>query len=690
MPLLGPPDVEKLKAKRDVKGLIKALGYEKASTVRMAAARVLGEIGDARAVKPLTGALGDTNYKVRETAAYALAQISAPAVGSLITALGDRDRDVRQVAAHVLTQIGPPAVEPLIAALEDDDWNVRWAAIEALGRIGDARSVGPLITVLGNLPSHQRETAAEALGRIGDARAVEPLIAALKDVDVRQAAAGALDDIGWQPGQDADGAVYWIAKAQWDKCVAIGAPAVQPLTAVLKDKDDEVRWAAAKALLQIGDTRAVGPLIAALQDSDCSVREAAVDALGQIGGARAIEHLVAALKDEDGDVRQAAAHALAQIGAPAVEPLIALYKKTDFRVPAVKALGQIGGTRAVEFLVAALKDKDIDVRRAATEALGRIGTPATEPLLAALKDVDVRQAAAGALDDIGWQPDQDVDGAVYWIAKARWDKCIAIGAPAVQPLTAALEDKGHQVRQAAAKALLQIGDAQAVEPLIAALQDSDRGVREAAVDALGQIGDARAVESLVYILKDKDAWMRKQAANALYMLMDARAVEPLAAALHDRDQGVREAAAEALGPIGDTRAVVPLITALKDRDGKVRLAAARALDELGWQPDNGEAAAAYWVVHEQWDKCVGIGAPAVEPLITVLLRDVGWTARRDAAAALVKVYETATLTTDQRQRILEQRHTIQRTHEDHMDIDLCYRHPHEDHNDVGIGVEFPL
>jgi len=29
MPLFGPPNVEKLKAKRDVKGLIKALGYQK-------------------------------------------------------------------------------------------------------------------------------------------------------------------------------------------------------------------------------------------------------------------------------------------------------------------------------------------------------------------------------------------------------------------------------------------------------------------------------------------------------------------------------------------------------------------------------------------------------------------------------------------------------------------------------------
>ena len=59
MPLFGPPNVEKLKAKRSVDGLIKALGYKKDSEdyrhrgVRRAAAEALGYLSpkEARAKK---------------------------------------------------------------------------------------------------------------------------------------------------------------------------------------------------------------------------------------------------------------------------------------------------------------------------------------------------------------------------------------------------------------------------------------------------------------------------------------------------------------------------------------------------------------------------------------------------------------------------------------------------------------
>ena len=47
MPLLGPPDVAKLKAKGDVPGLIKALGRQRDSAVRRAAATALGHLREA-------------------------------------------------------------------------------------------------------------------------------------------------------------------------------------------------------------------------------------------------------------------------------------------------------------------------------------------------------------------------------------------------------------------------------------------------------------------------------------------------------------------------------------------------------------------------------------------------------------------------------------------------------------------
>jgi HEAT repeat protein len=120
------PNVEKMKEKKDVKGLIKALGDEKDSDVRGNAARALGTIGDARAVEPLIiRALGDSDHGVRWNAAEALGKIGEPTVEPLIRALVDGSNDVRQNAAQALGTIGDArAVEPLIRALGDSDWRV--------------------------------------------------------------------------------------------------------------------------------------------------------------------------------------------------------------------------------------------------------------------------------------------------------------------------------------------------------------------------------------------------------------------------------------------------------------------------------------------------------------------------------------------------------------------------------------
>jgi HEAT repeat protein len=630
MPLFGPPDVGKLQAKRDVTGLIKALGYQKDLHVGAAAAHALGQIGDPRTVEPLIGALKDPNDVLRRHAADALGQIGDPrAVEPLIIFLQDNDKYVRCAAAWALGQIGDPrAVEPLIGALKDPNDVLRDASAEALGKIGDARAVEPLIAALPNW------AAINALGKIGDARAIEPLIGALKDPnhEVRRAAVRAL-------GQ-------------------MGAPGVEPLIAALKDQHDDLRKAAVQALGKMG-APAVEPLIAALRDQDWHVRNYAVEAIVQIG-APAVQPLIAALKDEDKNVRPAAAGALdrlawspddgeagavywavkgqwgkcVEIGAPAVEPLIAVLRDRGWggRRAAAEALGQIGDARAVEPLIAALQNLDWDVRQAAAVALGQIGDPrAVEPLIAVLKDQhgNVRTAAAEALHRLAWSPDSGAAGAAYWAAKGEWGKCVEIGAPAVEPLIAALKDEDNNVRQAAAGALSQIGDARAVEPLIAALQSRGWG-------------------------------------------------------------GGGRAAAAALGQIGDARAVGPLIAALQSLDWDVRQAAVVALDRLAWSPDSGAAGAAYWAAKGEWGKCVEIGAAAVKPLIATL-KGENWDARKAAAEGLVAIYRLGKLDETQNATLLAQQGAITRAHRDHEDNSWAVCNSHTDgHTDEGIGVEFPI
>ncbi len=78
--------------------------------------------------------------------------------------------------------------------------------------------------------------------------------------------------------------------------------------------------------------------------------------------------------------------------------------------------------------------------------------------------------------------------------------------------------KDAGVREDAAIALGEIGDARAVEPLIKALSDSNENVRENAADTLGEIGDARAAESLIRMRDDPDSDVRQNVKHALAKL----------------------------------------------------------------------------------------------------------------------------------------------------------------------------
>ncbi len=181
--------------------------------------------------------------------------------------------------------------------------------------------------------------------------------------------------------------------------------------------------------------------------------------------------------------RNEAIRQLVIIGTPAVEPLIVTLKdcgmvqlrSTGFFIDILdrkyvcqavaETLGKIGDNRAVEPLIAAVKNNGRDVREAAAKALGKIGDKkAVKPLTIVLKDSDdsMRGVAAEAL--------------------------VKIGQSAVDPLIVVLGDSDWQARRAAAEALGKIGDKKAVKPLIAALKDSDKNVREAAAEALEKFG----------------------------------------------------------------------------------------------------------------------------------------------------------------------------------------------------------
>jgi HEAT repeat protein len=101
--------------------------------------------------------------------------------------------------------------------------------------------------------------------------------------------------------------------------------------------------------------------------------------------------------------------------------------------------------------------------------------------------------------------------------------------------------------------------------LITAFKDTDYFCQSGAVEALGKIG-APAVEPLIAAMKDVNPLVQRSAASGLGSTKDPRAVEPLIAATKDPNYGVRTAAANALSEIKDPRAVHFLLAAWKERD----------------------------------------------------------------------------------------------------------------------------
>jgi HEAT repeat protein len=111
-------------------------------------------------------------------------------------------------------------------------------------------------------------------------------------------------------------------------------------------------------------------------------------------------------------------------------------------------------------------------------------------------------------------------------------KLVAAGDAAVAPLLAALEDASSaDARREAAQALGDLKAKAAVPALLAAVAQEPYEIASWAARALGRIGDRRAAPALVRMLPDES--MRNAAALALADLGDAAAIAPLATALAD-------------------------------------------------------------------------------------------------------------------------------------------------------------
>ena len=281
-----------------------------------------------------------------------------------------------------------------------------------------------------------------------------------------------------------------------------------------------------------------------------------------IASADDIDTLLNKLRDSDETVAETAEQALIQMGSAAVDPIARLLKGEErgMQSAAVRILGKIG-TPASEALIATLKTSQWRARMGAARALGTIkGPTALNPLLDALRDdhQGVRATAASALGDLG-------------------------DAHAMQALIKTLKDEKPAVRAAAARGLGKLGDAGAVDPLLEAIQEPGR-VQRATVKALAKIGTP-AVNSMGKVLTNQngDPGVRAAIAKAFEQMRAEASVGALSAALQDKAYKVRRAAADALIIIGPPTVSSVRKVLVQNPDSGSRTLAAEILTEASRQ-----------------------------------------------------------------------------------------------------------
>lgn len=151
----------------------------------------------SKTIDDLIQDLKDTDDFVREETFAALEMRAEESLDSLIEALNNGNKNIKMGAAKVLGFIGDPkAIEPLINTLSDKNKLVRREASTALTRMGDI-AVDPLIRTLNNEDWRVRGAAAWALGGIKNNKAIEYLEPLLEDTSgfVRAGAKNALNKL---------------------------------------------------------------------------------------------------------------------------------------------------------------------------------------------------------------------------------------------------------------------------------------------------------------------------------------------------------------------------------------------------------------------------------------------------------------------------------------------------------------
>ena len=500
---------------------------------------------------PMLDALSDEDWRVRREAVREVSQRAAPeAIATLLSSVVENHHNpsLLNSALQVLAGTDVDTRETLVELLHGPGPALRMQAALALGDQHDIRAAGALIKALHDEDTNVRYHVIEALGKLKATDAVDALVEIVESKD------------------------FFLAFAALDALAKIGDARIAPRMAPLLE-DDLLREPAINLLGQVGDDSAVTPLTSLLNtptaptDSIAEALAALSDRYEQQYGEGAyiadltsreisptgIQNLLDALETPGKENLRSIALVLGWLKRSGVDrALTRLMGRIDLRDEIIEALVR-NDPATLDLLTSQLSAEDLEVRRSAVVALGRIGdSSATSALVKTLSDEALAIDAANALAQIG-------DSA------------------AVDGLLNLIGNDDASIRQAAVSALNSVIEPSMSERIIPLLHDPDPNVRESAVKIAGYFGYPDSAGALLELSRDTNERVRCAAIEHLPYVEDERAFEILVEAIKRETPSVRAAAARALGTMDAPEVVHPLIEGLSDEDGWVRYFSARAL-----------------------------------------------------------------------------------------------------------------
>lgn len=340
--------------------------------------------------KDAAAAIYQAVYVPTEAAALRLAALrglvlarGAAAIPMIGEVLAGKEDAMKPVALSFAQEVpGAEATAAIAALLPKVAAAEQAMVIAALGRRGDPAGKPAVLDAAKNADAGVRTAAYAALGTLGGAAEV-PLLA--------QAAAKA-------EGAEADAARQALVQLR-------GADVNAALAAAVAKGDPKARAEAIKAAAARKAAEAAPAVLAATGDADAEVRLEAIKAMENLGTEQSLPALVAALGKAQGTDAQKAAQqeageksllaicARAPNKEAAVQAVLAALPgaKMPARGSLLKALGKLGGPRALAAVKAALRDADAAVHEAAVRSLADWPDMAAAPDLLAIAKTDAKE-----------------------------------------------------------------------------------------------------------------------------------------------------------------------------------------------------------------------------------------------------------------------------------------------------------